>query len=337
MPIGRIYPEAAVLAATQQQQQQQQIIKYNAPTRRRPQVIALFEEIDSLTPLQRHLITERYEALYRDFSRRSLIYSILFYVLRITVTVGSLLVPAMLSIQYTNIGAADKKADYEVSIYWFTWMISFAVTASNGVYTLFKVDKKYYYLVTAFELLKSEAWQYLELTGKYASKAQEQPATHANQYLYFSHALEKHKMKQVEEEYYKFYDHGEDGSSGGGKGQQAQRTVSGIISQQQTHDSLIPPTPDKSLKEISNSLSPETLLTVNSILTSLGKTASPEMIISKIHAAARRASLEVTAGVGAAAAATATADGPKPALGLSTISRPHIQFYSGDMPSPQAT
>ena len=249
---------------------------------RRENIIALFDSIQGITPLQKRLLKERYAGLFTDFQRRSKRFTALYYSLRIIVTVGSLLVPAFLSIQYTTLGNAEQ------TIYWITWLLSLAVTTSNGVYTLFKVDKKYYYLVTAFELLKSEAWQYLELTGKYASKINGPVSTHANQYIFFSHALEKHKLKQVEEEYYKFYDHG---------AAEQEKTTNVSISQQNItsqHDTLIPPTPDKSLIEISKSISPDTMNTVNSILSSLGKTASPESVISRIHAAVRRASIDMS-------------------------------------------
>ena len=267
----------------------------------RADIIDLFDSLVDLDPLQRRFLKERYGALYCDFRRRSRRYSVLFYCLRIIITVGSLLVPALLSIQYTNSSFNDPRQAYELTIYWITWFLSLGVTTSNGVYTLFKVDKKYYYLITAFELLKSEAWQYLELTGRYATKVNGPRATHQNQFLYFSHALEKHKLKQVEEEYYKFYDHGSGGGgvqegggnsgAGGGAGGTLSVRQIGDMHQHPHHDTLSPPTPDKSLIEISKTISPETLRTVNNILTSLGKTATPDVVISHIQAAARRASI----------------------------------------------
>jgi hypothetical protein len=257
-------------------------------------ILDMFDSLTDLDPLQRRIIKERYSTLHLDFQGRSRRYSALFYTFRVIVTVGSLFVPAMLSIQYTNVNLDGNRQSYEFTIYWLTWLLSLAVTTSNGIYTLFKVDKKYYYLVTAFELLKSEAWQYLELTGRYASRPTGPRSTHLNQYLYFTHALEKHKLKQVEEEYFKFYDHesstdanySQKSSAQGGGSHQAAAPA---------HDALAPPTPDKSLLEISRTISPETLMTVNNILASLGKTATPDAIISKIQAAARRASINSVA------------------------------------------
>ena len=64
---------------------------------------------------------------------------------------------------------------------------------------MFKVDKKYYFLNTTMERLRSEGWQYVGLTGRYSGSS----STHQNQFLTFTHHIEKIKMKQVEEEYYK--------------------------------------------------------------------------------------------------------------------------------------
>jgi len=54
------------------------------------------------------------------------------------------------------------------------------------------------------ERLRSEGWQYVGLTGRYSGHLiGNRPPTHQNQFVYFTHYIEKIKMKQVEEEYYK--------------------------------------------------------------------------------------------------------------------------------------
>jgi hypothetical protein len=90
------------------------------------------------------------------------------------------------------------------------------------------MDKRYYYLHTCLEQLHSEGWQYIELSGKYSGfNTPNIVPTHANQFIYFTHAVEKIRMRQVEEEYFK------------------------LIDMNQPHvppvpiDSLIPPTPLK--------------------------------------------------------------------------------------------
>jgi hypothetical protein len=69
------------------------------------------------------------------------------------------------------------------------------------------MDKRYYYLHTCLEQLHSEGWQYIELSGKYSGfNTPNIPPTHSNQFVFFSHAVEKIRMRQVEEEYFKLID-----------------------------------------------------------------------------------------------------------------------------------
>jgi hypothetical protein len=52
--------------------------------------------------------------------------------------------------------------------------------------------------------LKSEGWQYLELTGNYSGHHGHVAPTHANQYVYFLNKIERIKLKHVEEEFNRF-------------------------------------------------------------------------------------------------------------------------------------
>jgi hypothetical protein len=120
----------------------------------------------------------------------------MFHTSRIIITVGSLIVPALLSIQGVS--------NTNVSIYWGTWIVSLFVTICNALLALFKFDKRYYYLHTVLEQMISEGWQYIELTGKYSIvHPPHTSSTHENQFVYFCHSVEKIRMRQVEEEYYK--------------------------------------------------------------------------------------------------------------------------------------
>jgi hypothetical protein len=98
---------------------------------------------------------------------------------------------------------------------------------------LFKFDKRYYYLHTILEKLVSEGWQYVELTGRYSGfHTPGQLPTHENQFIYFCHSIEKIRMKQVEEEYYKLSD-------------SQQNNTPATTATQDTKISLIPPTPQQ--------------------------------------------------------------------------------------------
>ena len=156
----------------------------------------IFDELTDLTVIQRHMIKERYRFLMAEYRHRCRLYSTLFYMFRLTMTVGSLAVPALLTIQNTP-GAS-------VAMYWVTWVISLAVTTSNGIMLLFKIDKRFFMMHATIERLRSETWQFVELAGRYSGHyTHPNPPTHSNQYVYYCTQLEKINMKRVDDEYIK--------------------------------------------------------------------------------------------------------------------------------------
>jgi hypothetical protein len=164
------------------------------------QILILFQTLRDLTEFQRNTVTTRFITVVECIHQRARYYSVWFHVGRTIITVGSLIVPALLSIQYSS----SFQDSLPYIIYWITWVISLLVTTSNGIMTLFKIDKKFYFLHTTYEQLMSEAWQYIHLSGKYSGYyLKGGMPTHQNQYVFFCHNLEKIKLKQVEEEYYK--------------------------------------------------------------------------------------------------------------------------------------
>jgi len=160
-------------------------------------MLILLDELEGLSKFQKETLKNRYITLTEDFSGRATFFAILFHGGRTIVTVGSLIVPALLSIQNTNSITQAQAIDF----YWTTWTVSLLVTMFNAILTLFKIDKKYYFLHSVLEHLQSEMWQYIYLTGKY--EEHDMISTHANQYAHFCTVMEKLKIKQVQEEYYK--------------------------------------------------------------------------------------------------------------------------------------
>jgi hypothetical protein len=159
----------------------------------------LFDMFDTLQleAYKKTVLQRRYLEVLRNFHIRARRLEVSFYLTRLIITVGSILVPALLSIQGSSLS---------VQMYWATWTISLMVTISNGIMSLFKIDKKYFFINTTLEMLHSEGWQYIALSGRYSGKDATVIATHENQFLVFSHMFEKIKMRQVEEEYWKFTD-----------------------------------------------------------------------------------------------------------------------------------
>jgi hypothetical protein len=86
--------------------------------------------------------------------------------------------------------------NFDQITYWTSWTISLMVTASNGFLQLFSLDKNYFEYALTTEQLKTEGWQYFQLSGKY-----EDDESHQEAYKDFSKSIENIKRKQVEKEY----------------------------------------------------------------------------------------------------------------------------------------
>jgi hypothetical protein len=153
----------------------------------------MFDSLFDLTDHQRRTAKGRYRFLLNEYRRRCYIYSLLFYTLRITMTVGSLAVPALLSLK-TSAEDGD-------TLYWSTWAISLAVTTANGLTTLFKLDRRFFMIHAIAERLRSETWQYHALSGRYAGHYGGMKPTHKNQYVYYMTQIEKIRMYHVDEEF----------------------------------------------------------------------------------------------------------------------------------------
>jgi len=218
-------------------------------------------------------IRRRYICMLREYQVRAFRYSLLYHVGHLIITVGSLVVPALLSVQYT-----DSVQQYQTQIYWLTWTLSLFVSMFNGVIVLFKVDKKYHSLHTTLERLRSEGWQYLELTGRYTGNLLhngEEP-THKNQYRFFCHYVEKIKLSQIEEEYYKYEDpnnpltHAPSGQKAGAKD-----TSIALPSINEDITALNPP---KSVKEVMQGLITEADLPSpsNEVIVPVANNATPK-------------------------------------------------------------
>jgi hypothetical protein len=212
-----------------------------------------------LTDIQKQIIQTRYLTILENFQRRARNYSYIFFSGHFIVTVGSLFVPALLSIEKSDKIYTLAATNFSVQIYWITFVISIFVTISNGILTLYKVDKKYYFLNTTLERLRSEGWQYFSLTGRYSGQlVPHQMPTHKNQFIYFTHYVEKIKMKQVEEEYFKAEE----------KTAQTPSDSTKTTQQVVTNAELYPPSPDQPLASLSSIVPDPVKQAVNSLIQS---------------------------------------------------------------------
>ena len=148
-------------------------------------VTSIVEDLD-LDDFQKKILFKRYIRQVAIYEKRTKEFGITYNAFRTVVTVGSILLPAFLSIQNDD--------DYSTNIYWTTWGISIVITLCNGCIQLYSLDKNYITFSYIVEKLKTEGWRYFQCSGHYKYK------THRENFVNFCEMIEKLKMKQVSKE-----------------------------------------------------------------------------------------------------------------------------------------
>lgn len=161
------------------------------------EIVRLLRSITVLTAFQKRVFELRYISLLEDYEQRLKYIDPCYHASRLLVSIGSVAVPALLSIQ-------SPTSTFSTPLFWTTWMISLSVTVCHNLTSIFRFDKKFFGVHSTLERLKSEGWQYLELTGNYSGHHGHVAPTHANQYVYFLNKIERIKLKHVEEEFNSF-------------------------------------------------------------------------------------------------------------------------------------
>ena len=79
---------------------------------------------------------------------------------RFTITMGSILLPALLSIGQMD--PTKLPRNFNQISYWGSWVLSLMVTVSNGFLQLFSLDKNYFMYSLVSENLKTEWLQFFQ-------------------------------------------------------------------------------------------------------------------------------------------------------------------------------
>ena len=158
------------------------------------QVLDIINSLKLSSETDKHILKSRflYEVLNYDARRN---HTKKYYNgFRFVVTVGSILLPAILSIGQMDPAKLPK--NFESVSYWGAWTISLTVTICNRFLQLFSLDKNYFEFALTSEQLKTEGWQFFQLSGKY-----EDYEDHVEAYRPFCKSIENIKRKQVEKEF----------------------------------------------------------------------------------------------------------------------------------------
>ena len=140
---------------------------------------------------RKQILLRRYANDIADYERKKDCIRFVFRLFQMIVTIGSILVPSLLSIQMTE----HVKTNYEVEINLGVWVISIIVSICNGVINLFKMDELYYNLGITLEKLKTIWYQYVSLSGPFTN------TTHNESYHIFIDMMEEIIMTQKFQEY----------------------------------------------------------------------------------------------------------------------------------------
>ena len=107
-------------------------------------------QIIRLPDIEKHILEHRYIPMLQSYEKHYRSYCVVFKLFHCIVQTGSLIVPALLTIeQYYN------QCDQTSAIFWATWGISLMVGLVANYLKLFKIDKKHYTLKNTYYNLLS--------------------------------------------------------------------------------------------------------------------------------------------------------------------------------------
>ena len=154
----------------------------------------IIEGLELSSKTENSILKSRFLSEVLNYEKRKVHTKKYYNVFRFIVTTGSILLPAVLSLGQMD--PAKLPRNFEAISYWISWTISLSVTASNGFLQLFSLDKNYFEYAITTEQLKTEGWQYFQLSGKY-----DEYESHRAAYRPFCKSIENIKRKQVEKEF----------------------------------------------------------------------------------------------------------------------------------------
>jgi hypothetical protein len=158
------------------------------------EVLNIIDTLELETETDKSILKSRFLGEVLNYENRRNHTKKYYNAFRFIVTTGSILLPAVLSMGQMDPAKLPK--NFDAISYWISWTISLMVTGSNGFLQLFSLDKNYFEYAITTEQLKTEGWQFFQLSGKY-----DECEDHKEAYKAFSKSIENIKRKQVEKEF----------------------------------------------------------------------------------------------------------------------------------------
>ena len=175
----------------------------NINSRHRRLTREIINELD-ITNLQRLVLNNRYINVMKQMDYNTKKTTFLFNTLSIIITLGSILVSTLLSVDNSksivyNSNSTENLNQVELQkhyIYWITLGISLVVTISNAFIKLFSIDQTYIIRHFRYNELRREGWLFFLLAGPYIKYKK-----HSLAIKTFIYNIEKIKTNQIREEY----------------------------------------------------------------------------------------------------------------------------------------
>ena len=150
-------------------------------------IISVINNLKITDARKKRNLIKRFVAEVNLYNSRVNYCGFFYYTLNIIITIGSIILPALLSIQ--------NNSDYNTNdIYWLAWIISIVITISNGILQLFSINTNYILYCHMREKLITEGWRFFNLCGRYKNK------THDEAFTDFCIRIEELKMSQLNRE-----------------------------------------------------------------------------------------------------------------------------------------
>lgn len=148
-----------------------------------------------LNDYQKTILRQRYLNEVLLYDKKAKVAEFFYMFLSMFVTISSIILPALLSIQEIDYSDDEKKdEDFKKRVYWGAFIVSLLITISNGIIQFLSLHKQFVSFNQTKEQLLAEGWYYFELSGRYKEK------THGSAFIEFCEQVEKIKKKQVDKE-----------------------------------------------------------------------------------------------------------------------------------------
>ena len=143
-------------------------------------------QIIRLPDIEKRILEHRYIPMVQSYEKHYRSYCVVFKLFHCIVQTGSLIVPALLTIeQYYN------QCDQTSAIFWATWGISLMVGLVANYLKLFKIDKKHYTLKNTYYNLLAEGWNFISLVDRYGPKKPLDDNGHYSKFPLFCQEIDK--------------------------------------------------------------------------------------------------------------------------------------------------